>query len=103
MTANDKNSYFGYFNKLIDEYNSTYHRTIAKKSTTADYFLLTEEIELTHKSLEFKIGDRVRINKYNNIFSKVYTENWSREIFVINSVPTTNPWAYKINDLNGKK
>ena len=41
--------------------------------------------------------------KYKNIFSKGYTENWPREIFIINSVLKTNPWTYKIKDLNRKK
>ena len=38
--------------------------------------------------------------KYKNIFSKGYTKNWSREIFIIDSVLKTNPWTYKIKDLN---
>ena len=29
--------------------------------------------------------------KYKNIFNKGYTENWLREIFIINSVLKTNP------------
>ena len=45
----------------------------------------------------------MRITKYENIISEVYTENWSREIFIIDSVLKTNPWTYKIKDLNGKK
>ena len=38
-----------------------------------------------------------------NILKKGYTENWSREIFIIDSVLKTNPWTYKIKDLNGEK
>ena len=37
------------------------------------------------------------------IFSKGYTENWSRKIFVIDSVLKTNPWTQKIKDLNREK
>ena len=44
LTANDDKFYLGYFNKLVDEYNSTYHRSIDKKPVDADYFALTEEI-----------------------------------------------------------
>ena len=51
----------------------------------------------------FKMNDRVKITKYKNIFSKGYTENWSREIFVIESVLKTNPWIYKIKDLKLEK
>ena len=43
------------------------------------------------------------ITKYKNIFSKGYTENQSREIFIINTALKTNPWTYKIKDLTGEK
>ena len=64
---------------------------------------MTENIESNPKASKFKVNDRVRITKYKNIFSKGYTENWSREIFIIDSVLKTNPWTYKIKDLNGEK
>ena len=44
-----------------------------------------------------------RVINYKNIFSKDYTENWSRETFIIDSVLETNAWTYKIKDLNGEK
>ena len=43
------------------------------------------------KALKFKVKHRVRITKYKNIFNKCYTENWSREVFIIDSVLKTNP------------
>ena len=49
------------------------------------------------------VNDRVRITKYKSVFSEGCTENWSREIFVIDSVLKTNPWTYKLRDLNGEK
>ena len=52
---------------------------------------------------KLKVNDRVRITKYKNILKKGYTENWSRKIFIIDSVLKTNPWTYKIKDLNGEK
>ena len=64
---------------------------------------MTEKIETTPKVPKFKVNDRVRINKSKNIFSKDYTEYWSREIFIIGSVLKANPWTYKINDLNRAK
>ena len=45
----------------------------------------------------------MRITKCKNNFSKGYTKVWSRETFIIDSVLTTNPWTYKIKDLNGEK
>ena len=32
MTADNKKSYLGYFNKLVDEYNNSYHHSIDKKT-----------------------------------------------------------------------
>ena len=43
------------------------------------------------------------LTEYKNIFNKGHTENWSREIFIIDSFLKTNPWSYKIKDLNGEK
>ena len=36
--------------------------------------------EINDKDTEFKIGDIVRISKYKNIFSNVYTPNWSEGV-----------------------
>ena len=103
MTANDSKSYLSYLNKLADQYNNTYHHSINKIPIKADYSAFTEKIETHSKAPKFKVNDRVRITKYKNIFSKIYTENWSREIFIIDSVLKNNPWTYKIKDLNGEK
>ena len=89
-------------NKLVHEYNS-YSRSTGKKPADADYFALTENIVTNLKSPKFKVGDRVRITKYKNIFSKGYTENWSKEIYVIDSMLKTNPWPYDIKYSNREK
>ena len=73
---------------------------LVKKPIDADYSALTGKIKSIHRAPKFKVGDRVRITKYKNIFSKSYTKNWSREIFAIDSVLKTNPLTYKIKDLN---
>ena len=63
---------------------------------------MTLKIDTNLKAPKFKLNDRVRITKYKNIFSKGYTENWSREIFMSNFSFKTNPWTYKVKDLNGE-
>ena len=73
---------------------------MAKKPIDPDYSASTEKIETNPKASILKVGDRVRITKYKNIFSKGYTKNWSKEIFMIDSLLKTNPWTYKIKDLN---
>ena len=42
MTTNDSSSYLPYLNKLVDQYNNTYHHSISKKPINADYSALTE-------------------------------------------------------------
>ena len=59
---------------------------MVKKPADADYSALTREIELSHKAPKLKVGNRVRITSYKNLFRKSYTENWSREIFINDSV-----------------
>ena len=60
MTADNKKSYLGYFNKLVDEYNNSYHRSIDKKLTVADCSDVTEKLQSSPKATKFKIRDRVR-------------------------------------------
>ena len=50
-----------------------------KSSTYIDY----SKENNTNKDPKFKIGDIVRISKYNNIFAKVYIPSWSEEDSVI--------------------
>ena len=93
MTANDSKYYLPYLNKLVDQYNNTYHHCINKKRINADYSTVTENIESNPKAPKFKVNDRLGITEYKNIFSKGYTANWLREIFIIDSVLKTNPWT----------
>ena len=62
-----------------------------------------DDKEISNKDPKFKVGDRVRISKYKNIFAKGYMPNWSEEVFVIKKVKNTVPWTYVINDLNGEE
>ena len=57
MTASDSKSYLRYLNKLVHQYNNTYHHFINKKPINADYYGLTEKIETN-------LNDRVIITKY---------------------------------------
>ena len=57
-------------------------------------FMLNTMRILTNNNSKFKVGDRVRISKYKNIFAKV---------FVIIKIKNTVPWTYVISDLNGKE
>ena len=60
----------------------------------------TEETESRPKA-PFAV-ETVRITEYKHVFSKGYTRNWLREMFVIDSLVINSPWTYKIKDLNNR-
>ena len=43
MIATDSKPYLSYLNKLVDQYNNTYHRSIDKEPINADYSAMTEK------------------------------------------------------------
>ena len=57
MTANDGKSYLTYLNKLVDQYNNTYHHSINKKPIDSDYSALTEKLQMNYKPPKFKVND----------------------------------------------
>ena len=59
--------------------------------------------EHNEKDSRFKVGDRVRISKFKNIFAKGYTPNWSKEIFIVDKTNDTVSYTYNIKDLNDKE
>ena len=54
MTANDSKSYLSYLNKLVDQYNNTYHHSINKKPINADYSDLMKKLRQILKLLNLK-------------------------------------------------
>ena len=50
--------------------------------------------EINDKNLNFKIGNHVRISKYNFFFAKGFTPSWPEDVFVVKRVKTTVSWTY---------
>ena len=91
MTSISKNVCIDKLDDIVDEYNNTYHATIKMKPIDVKdntYINTSKEI---NKDPKFKVGDRVRISKYKNIFAKGYMPNWSEEVFVIKKFKNTVP------------
>ena len=59
--------------------------------------------EHNEKDSRFKVDDRVRISKFEKIFAKGYTPNWSKEIFIVDKINDTVPCTYNIKDLNDEE
>lgn len=85
MTAKNSKTYLGYLNKSVDEQKKSYHCAISNKSIHADFFSVSEKVQTNPKTREF------RSTKDGNILSKGYTNNWSRELFVIDYVLKIDP------------
>ena len=104
MTSTSKNVYIDKLDDIVNEYNSTYHRTIKMKPIDVkDNTYINTDKEVNDKDPKFKVEDHVRISKYKKIFAKGYTPNWSEEIFVIKRVKNAVPSTYIINDVNGEE
>ena len=110
FTLNNNTIWINVLDKLVNEYNNTYHRSIKMKPIDAS--LKSNEnivrnnlynFKITNKKPKFSIDDRVRVSLLKNTFEKSYTSNWSEEIFVIDDIKTTNVHYYFLKDLQGEK
>ena len=104
MTATSKNVYYNVLDGIVNEYNNTKHSTIKMKPKDVGYNNKRVYIdEHNEKDSRFKVGDRVRISKFKNIFAKGYTPNWSRELFIVNKINDTVPYTYNLKNLNDEE
>ena len=101
-----------YYDDVVNKYNNTKHSTIKMKPINVKnnkrVYIDEHNEKDTAKSSSsersrFKVGNRVRISKFKNIFAKGYTPNWSKEIFIVDKINDTVPYTYNIKDLNGEE
>ena len=94
MTSILKNMYIDKLDDIVNKYTNTYNSAIkvkpdnVKSNTYIDF-----SKEIGYKDTEFEIDDIIRISKYKNIFAKVYTLNWSEDVFVIKKIKNTVLWT----------
>ena len=87
MNSISKNVDIDKLDEIVNKYINTYHRTIKMEpADVKNNTYIDSNKEANDKDPKFKVGDRVRISKYKNIFAKGYTPNWSEEAFVIKEV-----------------
>ena len=94
MAAVSKNVYFDVLDDIVNKYNNIVHKTIKMKSidvTSDSYAEYNKDSNVTKP--KFKVGDHVRISKYKNVFAQRYTQNWSKEVFVVSKIKNTVPWT----------
>ena len=100
MTATGKNV----LDDVVNKFNNSKHSTIkVKPIDVGDNNKRVYVDGHNEKDSRFKVGDRVRISRYKNIFAKGYTPNWSTEIFIVDKINDTVPYTYNLKDLNNEK
>ena len=111
-TTTGKNVYYDVLDDVVNEYNNTKHNTIKMKpidvgdNTTKSSSLERKRVyidEHNENDSRFKVGDRVRISKFKNIFPEGYTPKWSKEIFIVVKINDTLPYTYNLKDLNDEE
>ena len=101
-------NYKKFLQNLLKSYNNSYHRSIkttpskVNKSNEKEIFNILYREENDFISFKYKIGDYVRVVEKKPIFSKGYTQNWSKDIYIIRNKVPSNPPRYLIKDLNSK-
>ena len=103
MTATGKNVYYNVLDDIVNKYNNTKHSTIKMKPIDVKNNKIVYIDEHNEKDSKFKVGDRVRISRYKNIFAKGYAPNWSSEIFIANKINDTVSYTYNLKDLNDEE
>ena len=103
MTATGKNVYYDVLDDVVNEYSNTKHNTIKMKPIDAGDNKRVYIDEHNEKDSRFKVGDRVRISNFKNIFAKGYNPNWSKEIFIVHKINDTVPNTYNLKDLNDEE
>ena len=103
MTATGKNVYYVVLDDVVNKYNNTKHSTIKMKRIDVKNNKRVYIDEHNEKDSKFKVGDRVRISRYKNIFAKGYAPNWSSEIFIANKINDTVLYTYNLKDLDDEE
>ena len=103
LTATGKNVYYGVLVDVVNKYDNTKHSTIKLKQMDVKNNKRVYIDEQNEKDIKFKVGDRVRISRYKNIFAKGYAPNWSSKILIINKINGTVPYTYNLKDLNDEE
>ena len=92
--------------ELVQGHNATRHRSIgmAPQDVTWDNEeavwkrLYDKRLKGKRPKPQFKVGDRVRLNKIHRTFEKGYLPGWTEEVFVVHRVVPGPVPTYKIRE-----
>lgn len=99
--------WYDILSRIMDRYNSKIHRTIGvapnRVTKSVERDLIRRKVFLINDTAasskpKFRIGDVVRISRQKGFFEKGYTPNWTTELFTVNTIKSTNPITYTLQD-----
>lgn len=117
LTHHNTHRYIDVLDKLVYSYNHSSHRSLGNRVCPADVKNATAASDIIYKvwhhmykktpkrvKPKFKPGDTVRIAKEKGTFAKGYETNWSKELFIVDSIYGSLPLPlYVLRDLNNVK
>ena len=104
MTATGRKVYYDVLEDVVNKYSNTKHNPIKiKPIDVGDNNKRAYIAQHDEKDSKCKVGNRVRISKFKNIFAKGNAPNWSSEIFIVDKVNDTLPYTYNLIDLNDEE
>lgn len=96
--------------KLVKNYNTSYNRSIklkpidARKKENEPLVYKNLYKEKVFKKPKFKVGDRVRLSKYRETFTRGYDPTHTEEIFIVSEILKSDyPITYRVKDLQGNE
>jgi transposase InsO family protein len=110
FTAQNSYRWIDVLDKLVEGYNTSFHRTIKMKPMDVNesnenqvWNNIYSSEKINSKKPKLKKGDLVRINKYKRkLFDKSYLPSWTEEIFRVTEVYNTSPTTYSLVDWNNE-
>ena len=75
MSSISKTVFIDKLGDILNKYNNTYHSTMKMKPSDVKSNTYIDSSKKIKKELKFKVGDIVRISKYNNILTNGYSPN----------------------------
>ena len=110
FTLKKRSRWIDLLDKIVENYNKTPHRSIGMAPSDVNdhnrdkvYKRLYPKESLT-VVCKLKVGDKVRKIIEKETFEKGYTENWSSQVYLIDSVRQSNTVCYyKLKTLSNKE
>jgi len=112
LTKTRQGRYIDALDSMVAAYNGAYHSTLemtpdeVDEENAADLFVRLYEPRhrlSTPRKSRFAPGDYVRTTKFKGAFTRGYTEQWTREIYVVKRVRASEtPVVYELEDLAGE-